>query len=57
MTRSAPATPSAASDGGPPGVKPAPAMPNAPGSLTPERVEKLHKAFRPPLNIPADQDP
>ena len=37
--------------------RPAPAMPNAPGSLTPERIEKLHKAFRPPPNIPADQDP
>ena len=38
-------------------TKPAPTMPNAPGSLTPERVEKLHKAFRPPPNIPQDQDP
>ena len=37
--------------------RPAPSMPNAPGSFTPERVEKLHKAFRPPPNIPADQDP
>lgn len=40
-----------------PSAKPAPAMPNAPGSFTPERVEKLHKAFRPPPNIPQDQDP
>jgi hypothetical protein len=38
-------------------AQPAPPMPNAPGSLTPERVEKLHKAFRPPPNIPQDQDP
>ena len=27
------------------------------GSLNAERVEKLHKAFRPPPNFPADQDP
>jgi hypothetical protein len=31
--------------------------PNAPGSMSPERVEKLHKAFRPPPNSPAGQDP
>jgi len=37
--------------------RPPPTMPNAPGSMTPERVEKLHKAFRPPPNIPADKDP
>jgi len=37
--------------------RPAPSMPNAPGSFTPERVEKLNKAFRPPPNIPADRDP
>lgn len=35
----------------------APSMPNAPGSMSPERVEKLHKAFRPPPNIPPGQDP
>jgi hypothetical protein len=37
--------------------RPPPSMPNGPGSMTPERVEKLHKAFRPPPNIPADKDP
>jgi hypothetical protein len=37
--------------------RPPPAMPNAPGSMTPERIEKLHKAFRPGPQIPADQDP
>jgi hypothetical protein len=37
--------------------RPPPSIPNGPGSMTPERVEKLHKAFRPPPNIPADQDP
>ncbi len=41
----------------PEGLKPAPSMPNAPGSFTPDRVDRLHKAFRPPPNIPADQDP
>jgi hypothetical protein len=41
----------------PKGLKPAPSMPNGPGSMTPERIERLHKAFRPPPNIPADQDP
>jgi hypothetical protein len=41
----------------PEGLKPAPSMPNAPGSLTPDRIDRLHKAFRPPPNIPADQDP
>ena len=41
----------------PEGVRPAPQMPNAPGSLTPDRIDRLHKAFRPPPKIPADQDP
>ena len=37
--------------------RPPPAMPNAPGSMTPERIEKLHKEFRPGPQIPAVQDP
>ena len=41
----------------PEGLKPAPSMPNGPGSFTPDRIDRLHKAFRPPPNIPADQDP
>jgi hypothetical protein len=41
----------------PEGLTPAPSMPNAPGSMTPDRIDRLHKAFRPPPNIPADQDP
>jgi len=41
----------------PEGLKPAPSMPNGPGSMTPDRIDRLHKAFRPPPNIPADQDP
>lgn len=51
------AAPVAAPDAAAPAVQPAPAMPNAPGSFTPERAERLQKAFRPPPNIPADQDP
>lgn len=57
-TAPAPSAPvTAAPDTGAPAVQPAPTMPNAPGSFTPERVERLQKAFRPPPNIPADQDP
>ena len=49
-----PATPSAVPTGTPnTEPRPAPSMPNAPGSFTPERVEKLDKAFRPP---PVDPD-
>jgi hypothetical protein len=56
-------TPAATSEAAPVGKapsdapRPPPAMPNAPGSMTPERVEKLQKAFRPGPQIPADQDP
>ena len=45
-----------AADAPPGAVRPAPSMPNAPGSFTPERAEKLHKAFRPPPNVPDDID-
>lgn len=41
----------------PEGYKARPSMPNAPGSMTPDRIDRLQKAFRPPPNIPADQDP
>ena len=58
---SAGAQPSSSPDGPagnlPEGLKPAPPMPNGPGSFTPDRIDRLHKAFRPPPNIPADQDP
>jgi hypothetical protein len=53
----APAVAETAAEAPAPAINSAPTMPNAPGSLTPERVEKLHKAFRPPPNIPQDQDP
>jgi hypothetical protein len=34
--------------------RPAPPMPNGPGSMTPERVDRLDKAFHPPPNVPDD---
>lgn len=48
------ATPSGAPEAGPTAAQPAPAMPNMPGAITPERKERLEKAFRPPPTVPGD---